>query len=163
MQVKLYNQKFNNFQYFLFGYKIKSTLNQRAKISVSLAMRFRGKKLGLGVSKWPKTSLAGGGHMWLMGCPNPYEMERSWECTFLKLLTHMNTKWASKKIFIEAILIYQLSSTAKPALNGLNWPYCLAGRSEWLRWKKFLILILCSYGSKVSEKCTPNFVQFRKG
>ena len=31
-------------------------------------------------------------HMWLVGCPNPSKIEQSWECTFLKLSTHMNTK-----------------------------------------------------------------------
>ena len=53
--------------------------------------------------------------MWQVGCPNPYEIEQSWEYTFLKLFTHMNTKSASKKNFIEAILIYQLSSQADSA------------------------------------------------
>ena len=36
-------------------------------------------------------------HMWLEGCPNPYKMEKSWECTFLKLFTHTSTKLALKK------------------------------------------------------------------
>ena len=31
-------------------------------------------------------------HMWLMGCPNPYMMQESWECTFLKVFTHIETK-----------------------------------------------------------------------
>ena len=32
------------------------------------------------------------GHMWLGGCPNPSKMEQFWECTFLKLYTHVKTK-----------------------------------------------------------------------
>ena len=31
-------------------------------------------------------------HMWLGGCPNPSKMEQCWECTFLNLYTHVNTK-----------------------------------------------------------------------
>ena len=31
-------------------------------------------------------------HMWLEGNPSPYEMEQSWDCTFLELFAHMNTK-----------------------------------------------------------------------
>ena len=30
--------------------------------------------------------------MWLMGCPNPYKMQQSWEYTFLKVFTHTMTK-----------------------------------------------------------------------
>ena len=37
--------------------------------------------------------------MWLMGCPNPYKLQESWECTFLKVFTHTMTKWASIKLF----------------------------------------------------------------
>ena len=32
------------------------------------------------------------GHMWLMGCPNPYELQQKWECIFLKFFTHINIK-----------------------------------------------------------------------
>ena len=31
-------------------------------------------------------------HKWLEGNPSPYEMEQSWDCTFLELFAHMNTK-----------------------------------------------------------------------
>ena len=31
-------------------------------------------------------------HVWLEGCPKPYKMEQSWECTFLELFAYMNTK-----------------------------------------------------------------------
>ena len=31
-------------------------------------------------------------YVWLEGCPNPYKMEQSRECTFLKLFIHTNTK-----------------------------------------------------------------------
>ena len=64
--------------------------------------------------------------MWLEGCPNPYKMEQSWECTFLKLFTHMNTKSASKKDFIIGLQNYQLARTANPALMDRM----LAGSSE---------------------------------
>ena len=40
------------------------------------------------------------GHMWLKGCHNPYKMEQSWKCTFLKLFTHMKTKSGWEKDFI---------------------------------------------------------------
>ena len=33
-------------------------------------------------------------HMWLIDSPNPYEFEQSWEWTFLKELTLVNTKLA---------------------------------------------------------------------
>ena len=39
-------------------------------------------------------------HMWLMGCPNPCEMQQSWEWTFLKHYSQVNTKWALKRNFI---------------------------------------------------------------
>ena len=45
-------------------------------------------------------------HMWLEGCPNPHKMEQSWECTFLELFAHMNTKLASKKEFINGLQNY---------------------------------------------------------
>ena len=31
-------------------------------------------------------------HMWLMGCPNPYKLRESWECTFLQVFKHTKTK-----------------------------------------------------------------------
>ena len=31
-------------------------------------------------------------HMWLMGCPNPNNMEQTWECIFLNTFTHIKTK-----------------------------------------------------------------------
>ena len=30
--------------------------------------------------------------LWLMGYPNPYKMQESWECTFLKVFTHIKSK-----------------------------------------------------------------------
>ena len=57
-------------------------------------------------------------HMWLEGCPNPYKMEKGWECTFLKLFTHMNTKWASKKDFIIGLQNYKLACMDNPAHQG---------------------------------------------
>ena len=45
-------------------------------------------------------------HIWLVGCPNPYKMEQSWECTFLRLFTHTNPKSASKMIFIIGLKNY---------------------------------------------------------
>ena len=56
--------------------------------------------------------------MWLEGCPNPYKMEQSWEYTFLKLFTHINTKSASKKDFIIGLKNYQQACKANPALMG---------------------------------------------
>ena len=31
-------------------------------------------------------------HMWLIGCLNPYEMQESWECTFLDVFNYTKTK-----------------------------------------------------------------------
>ena len=64
-------------------------------------------------------------HMWLVGCPNPYKMEQSWECTFLRLFTHTNPKSASKIIFIIGLKNYYLSSTANTALMGCIGSACL--------------------------------------
>ena len=50
--------------------------------------------------------------MWLMGCPNPSKFEQSWECTFLKVFTHMNTKWILKTIFTTGLQNWLLGSTA---------------------------------------------------
>ena len=42
-------------------------------------------------------------HMCLVGPPNPYKLEQSWELTFLIGLTLLNTKLA-KKIFFTDVL-----------------------------------------------------------
>ena len=63
--------------------------------------------------------------MWLLGCPNPYKMEQSWECTFLRLFTHTNPKSASKIIFIIGLKNYYLSGTANVALMGRFGIACL--------------------------------------
>ena len=55
---------------------------------------------------------------WLIGCPNPRKMEQSWECTFLKLSTHMKTQLASKIISIIGPKKYQLVSAADLAHQG---------------------------------------------
>ena len=46
------------------------------------------------VTKFQVTSVHDGKifHMWLMGCPNPYKLQQNWECTFLKVINHTNTK-----------------------------------------------------------------------
>ena len=51
-----------------------------------------------------------------MSCPNPYELQKSWECTFLKVYTHTKTKRKSKTFFTQWIKNYHLSSTAISAL-----------------------------------------------
>ena len=43
-------------------------------------------------------------HMWLVALPNPYKIEQSWECIFLKHYSHVNTKWALKKNSINSLL-----------------------------------------------------------
>ena len=57
-------------------------------------------------------------HMWLEGCPNPNQMEQSWECTFLRLFNHANTKSASKTNSIIGLKRYQQASTANRAHYG---------------------------------------------
>ena len=39
----------------------------------------------------PKTNTHGG-HMWLMGCPNPCKLEQKLECTFLKPFIQVKIK-----------------------------------------------------------------------
>ena len=58
-------------------------------------------------------------HMWLVGYSNPSKMEQSWEYTFLRLFTHINTKSASKKDFIIGPQNYLLACMANQALMGL--------------------------------------------
>ena len=55
--------------------------------------------------------------MWLVGCLNPYKMEQSWECTFLKLFTHMKTK-LDEKNFIIGLQNYKLACMANPVHQG---------------------------------------------
>ena len=57
-------------------------------------------------------------HMWLEGCLNPYEMEQSWECTFLRHLvtTSFKSKLSIKKDFIIELQRYQLACTSNTAL-----------------------------------------------
>ena len=45
------------------------------------------------------------GHMCLVGPPNPYKLEQSWELTFLIGLTLLNTKLASKFFFHDICLL----------------------------------------------------------
>ena len=42
-------------------------------------------------------------HMCLVGPPNPYKLEQSWELTFLIGLTLLNTKLASKNFFTDIL------------------------------------------------------------
>ena len=43
-------------------------------------------------------------HMWLIDFPNPYELEQSWEWTFLKQFSIGNTKWGLKLFFTDGLL-----------------------------------------------------------
>ena len=72
-------------------------------------------------------------------------------------------KMSVKKFFHRSHFNLPAKQHSQSSHDGLNWPCCFAGRSEWLRWKKFLMLILWWYGWKGSEKCTINIVQFCKG
>ena len=42
-------------------------------------------------------------HMCLVGPPNPYELQQSWELTFLIGLTLLNTKLAKKNFFTDIL------------------------------------------------------------
>ena len=42
-------------------------------------------------------------HMCLVGPPNPYKLEQSWELTFLIGLTLLNTKLAKKNFFTDIL------------------------------------------------------------
>ena len=57
------------------------------------------------------------GHMWLMGCPNPYELQQKWECIFLKVFSCTKIMWASKNLLTCRIQNYQLRK-ANSALMG---------------------------------------------
>ena len=39
-----------------------------------------------------KRPTCSGSHMWLMGCPNPYELQQNWTLTFIKVFTNTKTK-----------------------------------------------------------------------
>ena len=43
-------------------------------------------------------------HMWLIDFLNPYELEQSWEWTFLKQFSIGNTKWGLKFFFTNGLL-----------------------------------------------------------
>ena len=43
-------------------------------------------------------------HMWLVALLNPWKIEQSWKCIFLKHYSHMNTKWALKEKSINGLL-----------------------------------------------------------
>ena len=43
-------------------------------------------------------------HMWLIDFLNPYELEQSWEWTFLKQFSIGNTKWGLKFFFTDGLL-----------------------------------------------------------
>ena len=82
--------------------------------------------------------------MWLTGCPIPYEVESA-------LFWNFSPIWTQNE---------HQNSTAKPALNGPNWPYCLAGRSEWLWWKKILCSFCVHMGEKFQKSTLPTSFYF---
>ena len=87
-------------------------------------------------------------------------MEQSWECTFLKVFTHMNTKWASKKDFIIGLQNYKLACMADPANQG------------WIGRKLYLVVLksndeiffwcsLCIYmGKEFQKSALPTLFHF---
>ena len=44
-------------------------------------------------------------HMLLMGCPNPYELQQSWEYTILKVFPHTKLDEHQKKISLTGFRI----------------------------------------------------------
>ena len=99
-------------------------------------------------------------HMWLEGCPNPYKMEQSWECTFLKPFTHMKTKLGWKKFFIIGLQRYKIASMADLAHQGwislACWLVVLKSNYEICFWCWFCIHI----GKEFQKSALPTLFHF---
>ena len=97
--------------------------------------------------------------MWLEGCHNPYKMEQSWECTFLKLFAHRKTILGRKKN-------HHWTSKLQASINGqsdpsrLNWPCTLNDSFKVQWWNLFLMLILYSYGKEFQKSTLPTLFHF---
>ena len=95
-----------------------------------------------------------------MGCPNPYELQQSWECTILKVLSFTKIIWSSKKIFTYWIQNYQLSSMANSAFMGHIGHVALASNSETGK-RNFFLRSFCLSMIKDFQKSTlPCLLQF---
>ena len=68
-------------------------------------------------AKWlPLILDSSGEHIWLEGCPYPYKMEQSWECTFFETLYPYEDKIRMKKKF------HHWTSDVQASMHGRSGP-----------------------------------------
>ena len=73
--------------------------------------------------------------MWLMGCPNPYELQQSWEFTFMKVFTHTQYQTSIEKNFHQPVSELPAKQHGRYGPFGLYRLHCLANNSETGQWK----------------------------
>ena len=100
--------------------------------------------------------------MCLMGCPNPYELQQSWECTILKVLSFTKIIWSSKKIFTYRIQNYQLSSMANSSFMGHIGHVALASNSETGKRNFFLRSFCLSMIKDFQKSALPTLLLFER-
>ena len=95
--------------------------------------------------------------MWLMGCPNPYKMQKSWECTFLKVPIQRQNERQIFFYFPDSELPTKRYSHF--SLNGLYWPLVILKQAS----EKFFWRSICVLQVKTFKKVHSQLFAFFKG
>ena len=97
------------------------------------------------------------------GLPLPLRIATKIWVRFLESLYPCEHEMSIKKLFYHPVSELPAKSYSQFSPLRLDWPYCLGGNSETGWWKFFFMLVSCSYGYRLSKKCTLIFVAIRKG
>ena len=97
------------------------------------------------------------------GLPLPLRIATRIWVRFLESLYPCEHEMSIKKLFYHPVSELPAKSYSQFGPSRLDWPYCLGGNSETGWWKFFFMLVSCSYGYRLSKKCTLIFVAIRKG
>ena len=97
------------------------------------------------------------------GLPLPLRIATKIWVRFLESLYPCEHEMSIKKLFYHPVSELPAKSYSQFGPSRLDWPYCLGGNSETGWWKFFFMLVSCSYGYRLSKKCTLIFVAIRKG
>ena len=98
-------------------------------------------------------------HMCLMGFPNPYKLQESWERTFLKVFTHKNSKLAQISFNLPVSELLAKRHGQYGPLR-LKWPYCIASNSESPGEKNFWCSFCLRMDKDFQKSTLPTLLQF---
>ena len=100
--------------------------------------------------------------MWMIGCPSPNKILKSWECNFFEIF-YLNEDKMSKKRYHHWTSELPDSVHDQSCLDGPNRLCMLAGIFKVQWWNYLLNLILSSFGLKSSKKCNLSFFSILQG